>query len=375
MIKRMRFLSILLIIVLTAGIAGCGNSPAAGDSSKAARKDAESIQKENQSADKEKTAAAETPPPSEKGKQTEYPLTITTYDGNGAEINMTYEKSPEKVLAVYQGSVEIMLALGLGDKLVAAAGLDNELPEELKTSFSGVKYLDEFVPSKETVTMLAPDMILSWGSLFKAENLGSAAEWTKKGTNTYINTNTRPKQGDKADPRTLENEFQDILNLGKIFDVQDKAEAIVAKMKAAIDQTTAFTAKQEKKPSAIILEFMSDTFTNYGTSSLGGDMLTALGGQLANPEAAALGKEDIIKANPDVIFVVYMPYAGDDPEKVKQSSLARITQEEAFKSLSAVTNKRVIPIMLSEMYASSTRTIDGIYNIAKGLYPDLTFSE
>ena len=54
-----------------------------------------------------------------------------------------------------------MLALGLEDRLVATAGLDNEVPDELKDAFSKTNYLDEFTPSLETVTMLEPDMILS----------------------------------------------------------------------------------------------------------------------------------------------------------------------------------------------------------------------
>ena len=83
------------------------------------------------------------------------------------------------------------------------------------------------------------------------------------------------------------------------------------------------------------------------------------------------GKEDIIAANPDVIFVVYMPYAGDDPETVKESQLAVIKDDEALQSLDAVKNGRVYPIMLSEMYASATRTQDGIETFAKGLYPDV----
>ena len=66
-----------------------------------------------------------------------------------------------------------------------------------------------------------------------------------------------------------------------------------------------------------------------------------------------------------------LPYAGDDPETVKNSQLAVIQDDESLKSLDAVKNGRVYPIMLSEMYASATRTQDGIETFAKGLYPDV----
>ncbi len=300
------------------------------------------------------------------GFAAEYPLTITTYDYEGNEVETTYEKAPEKVLAVYQGSIETMLALGLEDRLAATAGLDNEVPDEMKTAFSETNYLDEFTPSLETVTMLEPDMILSWGSIFADDRLGNVTNWIEKGCNTYINTNTR-----KGGSRTLENECTDILNLGMIFDVQDKAEAIVNNIQDVVSKTKEAAGNMEEKPSVLILEPYGEDISNYGEKSLGGDMVTQLGAELANPDASSVGKEDIIAANPDVIFVVYMPYAGDDPETVKESQLSAITEDEALQSLNAVKNGRVYPIMLSEMYASATRTQDGIETFAKGLYPDI----
>ena len=300
------------------------------------------------------------------GFAAEYPLTITTYDYEGNEVETTYEKAPEKVLAVYQGSIETMLALGLEDRLAATAGLDNEVGDEMKTAFSETNYLDEFTPSLETVTMLEPDMILSWGSIFADDRLGNVTNWIEKGCNTYINTNTR-----KGGSRTLENECTDILNLGMIFDVQDKAEAIVNNIQDVVSKTKEAAENMEAKPSVLILEPYGEDISNYGAKSLGGDMVTQLGAELANPDASSVGKEDIIAANPDVIFVVYMPYAGDDPETVKESQLSAITEDEALQSLNAVKNGRVYPIMLSEMYASATRTQDGIETFAKGLYPDI----
>ena len=269
-----------------------------------------------------------------------YPVQITTYNYSGDEVKTTYEKAPEKVLAVYQGSIETMLELGLEDRLVAAAGLDNELDDKYKKAFENVEYLTEFTPSKETVTALNPDMILSWGSIFAEDKLGDVNTWIDKGCNTYINTNTRRKEGEK---RTIQNEMTDILNLGKIFNVED----------------------------VLMVEFLGDEISNYGANSLGGDMITSLGGNLVAKDQSKLGKEDIVSLNPDVIYVVYMPYSGDDPEQVKQDALDKLLKDKAFSSLDAVKNKRVVPIMLGDMYASGVRTINGIETISAGLYPDL----
>ena len=79
------------------------------------RVDADTIKADNlPSGDAESSAEVNV---ESEGKKTEYPLTITTYDYEGNEVETTYEKAPEKVLAVYQGSIETMLALGLEDRL------------------------------------------------------------------------------------------------------------------------------------------------------------------------------------------------------------------------------------------------------------------
>lgn len=366
-----KVMAIVMATGMILGVTACGFDGNMSEDSQ--RKDAASIKEENRTdVAKDKTEnIGEKQTDGIAEKKTEYPLTITTYDSNGAEMHTTYEKAPEKVLAVYQGSIETMLALGLEDHLVATAGLDNEVPDENKVAFSKTNYLDEFTPSLETVTMLEPDMIFSWGSLFGEKTLGDAKGWVDKGVNTYMNGNTHPRQNDVSYNKTLDNEYNDILNIGKIFDVQGKAEVVVNDMKDTITKVEEKTADIEEKPTALILESSKDSFINYGANSLGGDMLTKLGGVLANPDASSLGKEDVVTANPDVIFLVYMPYSGDNPEEVKQEKLNVILEDEAYASLNAVKNRRIVPIMLSEMYASATRTKDGIVTFAKGLYPEI----
>lgn len=349
---------------LAFGITACGSKNENGKEEQ--RRDASSIKEDNKAVSKKTETTKK-----ESAKKTEYPITVTTYGTDGRELKTTYEKAPEKVLAVYQGCVETLLAMGLEEHIAATAGLDNEVPDEQKPAFSKTDYLDEFTPSLETVTMLEPDMIFSWGSLFRDTTLGDAEGWMDQGTNIYMNTNTHPVQEGKSYNKTLENEYTDLLNIGKIFDVQDRAEEIVRDMKESIEKVEEKTSGIKEKPDVLIVESGKDAFTNYGKTSLGGDMVTKLGGKLANPDASKIGKEDIVAADPDVIFVVYMPYSGDDPEEVKQEKLDVILKDQAYASLDAVKNKRVVPVMLSEMYASATRTKDGIVTFAKGLYPDM----
>src|SRR5699024_12190775 len=63
-----------------------------------------------------------------------------------------------------------------------------------------------------------------------------------KGVATYIAGNSGA-----APDRTLENEYTDILNIGKIFHVEDKAEALVEEMKAAVADTLAAVRSEERR--------------------------------------------------------------------------------------------------------------------------------
>ena len=180
-----------------------------------------------------------------------------------------------------------------------------------------------------------------------------------------MNSNTRPG----GHPRTVDNEYADILNLGRIFGVEEKAEALVAGMQAEIDSTLAAAAGRDPVRVAVV-EPLNGSVTNYGADTLAGDMVTRLGGTLANPDGHEMSKEDLLACDPDVIFVVYMAYSGDDPEQVVQDQLAVISEDPALRSLSAVQSGRVLPVMLGDIYAAGPRTLDGIRTLAAGMYPE-----
>jgi len=342
---------LLLVMVLVMSLAACGGSAALETTVQAAEPTAAP------------TAAPTQPTGTAPAKDSYYPVTVTTYDYKGNEIETTYEKAPEKVLCVYQGTIETMIALGLESHVVASYGLDNPVKAEWEAGLAQMNYNEDvFAPDKETVLMMEPDMIFSWGSLFSDKNLGNQTEWIANGTNTYISTNTRRGGHD----RTLENEYTDLINIGKIFNVEDKAQAIVDEMKNEISGVLAKTEGQ-KAPRVAVIEFLGEDISNYGASQLGGDMIKQLGGELVEPEASSIGKEDLLGLDPDVIFVVYMART----EGVEEEMRAKVTEDPAFAELSAVQNSRVYTIMLGDMYASTVRSIDGIRTFAAGMYPEL----
>lgn len=310
---------------------------------------------------------ADTKPVSENtadAKQTHYPVTIETYNNKREKIELTFEKAPEKAYVNGQNNIEAMLALGLGDRIEACYGLDGDIAENLKDEFSKINYLEQGLP-KEDVIAMQPDFILGWSSLFSDKRLGTVDYWIGNGTNTYmsLNSGARPK----GTPQTVEDEMQDILNIGKIFDVKEKAQALVDDVYAEIDKIEGHIAGKEK-PSIAILEDESGSYRVYGANVLGGNIALHAGAQLkvGASDSANIGAEDLIAANPDAIFMVW--YEGFlSPEEVVRS----ITENPAFSSLDAVKNNRVFALNLTNIYCSGLRCKDGVLEFAKNLYPEL----
>lgn len=294
-----------------------------------------------------------------------YPVTIENVNFSLEKVEFTYEKAPEKVITFWTNSLETMLALGLGDRVILAVGQDEEglLPElmdEYNKAKENFEFYNDFLDSnaalsKEAAVMMEPDFILAWKSSFNDKTLGDTTYWNEKGVGTYIALNSN----NVSEYRTLENEYTDILNIGKIFDVEDRANEIVDELKSEVERVTSATKDQPKK-TVLVIEFLGDGIWNYDKTMLAGNMVTEMGGELLEAPDE-FGKEDIINLNPDVLFVI-----GDSEDAVE-----KVTSDPALASLQAVQNGDVYNLPLSYVYTSGVRTIYGLNAIGAALYPDL----
>ena len=294
-----------------------------------------------------------------------YPVTVENVNYALEKTEYTYEKAPERVITFWDNSLETMLALGLGDRIILSVGMneDNLLPE-LKEEYERIKgnieFYNDFKDSnaalnKETAVMLEPDFILGWKSSFSDKTIGDTTYWNERGVGTYIALNSN----NVSQYRTLENEYTDILNIGKIFDVEDKANEIVSELKDEVSRVTEAVKNQPKK-TVLVLEFMGDGIWNYDKPMLAGDMVTAMGGELLDTPKE-FGKEDLINLDPEVLFVI-----GSDA-----SAIEKVTSDPGLASLQAVKNGNVYNLPLSYVYTSGVRTILGLNTIGAALYPDL----
>ena len=90
------------------------------------------------------------------------PVGETTYTNCG--VTTTLANAPERVVALHQGSIELMLALGLEDKMVGTASMDDVIWPRYKEAYDKIPTLTpgghSGLPNETTIMAVQPDFII-----------------------------------------------------------------------------------------------------------------------------------------------------------------------------------------------------------------------
>lgn len=303
--------------------------------------------------------------PAQEYRHDHYPVTVETLNSRGEMQAQTFDRPPERVIAIWQNSIETLLALGVGDRIIAGNGVPDAkyFRPEYQEAYRQIPYTGLQLLDLETTMLLEPDMIVGWNSTFGPKVLRSTDFWQKRGTHTFIAANS---VGGRKD-RTLENELNDIRMLGKIFDKSDRAEAIVAEMQGEIERAKAAAATVQYKPRVLVIEFMGKEASVYNRRSLAGNMVEELQGELLVPDNVTIGLEQIVDLDPDAIFVVVIEsHYGHEAQMIE-----RVTKHPALQHLRCARAGHVYALPLYAIYSSGVRTYDGLRIISGGMYPQV----
>lgn len=293
------------------------------------------------------TAPSASPTPEE--QRTGYPLTV---DNCGTDV--TFESAPERVVTIKSSTTETMLALGLGDRIIGAAALDGPLPESTE---SEPTIISDKVPGRESVLALAPDLVYAgWESNFSAEGVGERPALTDLGIATYVSPAACKGEGYMPDPLTFDAVFDEIREIGTIFDADAAASALVDDQRAQLESLT----PAQGSPTAVW--YSSGRATPYVGAGIGAPAMIMNAAGLDNMAAdvrdtwTSLSWEAVIAANPDVIVLV------DSAWNTADSKIATLEENPATAALDAVKQKRyvVVPFAATE---AGTRNVDAVASI------------
>lgn len=266
-----------------------------------------------------------------------------TVDNCGTIVEL--DAPPQRVITIKSTSTEMLLALGLGDRIVGTAFQDGPLPADLQQAGAGLPSLSDKVPSEEAVLQQEPDLVYGgWESNFSADGAGERGELQSLGVATYVSPSACKEPGYQPDPLTWDEVFREVGEAGSLFGAQDAASALIAEQRAMVSGVT----PDSRGLSA--LWYSSGSDTPYVGAGIGAPqmMLDTIG--LTNIAAdvhdtwTPLGWEAVVDADPDVIVLV------DATWNTAQSKMDRLASDPATADLTAVKNKRylVIPFPAGE---------------------------
>ena len=364
----------LLLVACTKPAATEAAAPAKTEAAAPAEKPAETAEKPAEPVKiEEKPAATDEPKeeaaPAEEQVEAHYPVTISTYNYAKEEVEVTFEKCPQRVVCTNQTQTELLLYFGLDEYIVGTAYLDGEIRDDLKPQYEALKAAGKELtvkgyPAKETVLALEPDFIFGWRSAFAEDQLGDVSEWHKMGVGTMIlrcSNNTAPV-------RDLEAVLADIADIGKIFDIEDKTNAYIEDTRALMARIAEKVGTLEAPYRAIIIEPYGGTFYCWGEKTLTGALVVAAGTTYALPDGGDLSVEDIVNINPDVIIVDYMDDENLTPEESKAKAIASVMDEAALAEVPAVKNGKVMAINRTDVYGGGIRMVPSVEAMFKFMY-------
>ncbi|MEY2849782.1 MAG: hypothetical protein RI885_2449 [Actinomycetota bacterium] len=257
-------------------------------------------------------------------------------DNCGTRVAVT-DAAPERIVTIKSTSTELLLALGLGDRIVGTAFQDGPVPE--RWSDPDVPLISDFAPSQEAVLALEPDFVFAgWESMLTAEAAGDRATLADLGVASYVAPSACKEPGYKPEKLTFDEVFTEIEEAGVVFHAQDAAAELVAEQRAALDEIS----PDDRGLTA--LWYSSGTDTPYVGAGIGAPqmMMERLG--LTNVAAevddtwSSLGWEAVVEANPDVIVLV------DASWNTAQSKIDTLRANPATAALDAVVGDRYLTI-------------------------------
>ncbi|WP_193335959.1 putative F420-0 ABC transporter substrate-binding protein [Devosia beringensis] len=270
--------------------------------------------------------------------QTSYPLTL-----DNCGVAVTLAAAPERVVTIKSTATEMLLALGLGDRIVGVGFQDGPVPEPWATAGAALPVLAEKLPSQEVVLEAEPDFVYGgWESNFAADGVGERPSLTELGIASYVSP--AACRSIKPVKLSFDGLFADIVEMGTIFDVAPAAEALIAEQQAELD------AIVPDSRGLTAVWYSSGTKAPYvgAASNAPAMMMTALGldnimGDVDDGWISA-SWEAIVDANPDVIVLVDAAWNSAAQKKTL------LAENPITSQLDAVQHERylVVPFPASE---------------------------
>ncbi|MDC7815831.1 MULTISPECIES: ABC transporter substrate-binding protein [Pseudomonas] len=291
---------------------------------------------------------------------THYPLTITS-----CNREVTFKQAPQHALSHDINMTQMMLALGLKSRMVGYSGVSGwkAVTPQMSTLLDGLPELAAKYPSVETLLNANVDFLFAgWDYGMRVGGDLTPQTLAPLGINVYELTESCAFVM-KRPAASLEDTYNDLRNLGRIFDVQDRANALIAQMQEQVAEVQKDLPKDP--PRVFLYDSGEDRAMTSGRLGMPQALIDAAGGRniLDDVEASwtRINWETVVERNPQVIVIV------DYSEVTAEQKQQFLLNNQALQGVDAIKNQRFIVIP----YVQATPGIDNVLaveTLAKGFH-------
>ena len=269
-------------------------------------------------------------------------------DREGTEVNIPTKI--EKIISTAPSNTEVLMALGLGDKLVAIDKYSTDI-EGINTELPQIDFLN---PDAETIIGLEPDIVIASGH----NKTGSVEDPFKAISEAGIPVVYIPSSD------SIDGIYKDIEFIADVVNERSKGKEIVDDMKAQVEEIKAIGDTITDKKSVYFEISPAPYLSSFGKSTFLNEMIEIIGAKniFENEEGwVSPTAEAIIDANPDVI-ITNAGYMENPTEEIKS--------RDAWENINAIKNNEVYLVDQNASSRPSQNVIKALEQMAKAVYPE-----
>ena len=290
-------------------------------------------------------------------------LALSKVSVNSCNRTVTFDNPPQRAISNDVNLTEMMLVLGLSDKMVGYTGISGwkTLDEEMRLGVKQLPELSPKYPTKEVLVGADADFFFAgWNYGMKVGGEVTPETLKPFGINVYeltescIHIMTKKKV-------SMDDMYNDLLNLGLIFKIENRAKKLVDAYRSDLKK---FTQQLEPIPAKKIFVYDSgeDTPFTAGRYAMPTALIEAAGGiNIMDDFQKSWGTvtwEEVIDRNPEVVVIVnYGKVTAEQKRKFMMSN-------PAFANIDAVKNDRFVTLEYVEA-TPGPRNIKAIKKLAK----------
>ena len=259
-----------------------------------------------------------------------YPVTVQSCDRE-----VTFEAAPERAVSNDVNLTEMMLALGLADRMAGYTGVSEwkTLDEELREGVAELPELSPDYPTREVIVGADADLYFAgWNYGMRVGGEVTPETLSQFGVPVYELTESCIHVMGK-DKASMADMYADIRNLGTIFGVEDRAEEMIAGWEAELAEVTAGVDRSDPLRVFVYDSGEDQPFT-AGRYAMPTALIEAAGGVNVmdgfEKSWATVGWEEVVEQDPEVIVIV------DYGDVTADQKIAFLEGNPAFAEIDAV---------------------------------------